>query len=236
MSDKSSICVLVSGGLDSDVLLGELAKKYRKVQPVYIRQGLVWEKVELYWLRRFLTSFRRKPESSPSRLGPDFRRGDGITPLTILSLPMADVYGPHWSTGKKPVPGVRSHDSAVYLPGRNLILSVKVAVFAAMHRIPILAIGSISHNPFPDATPAFYRRWGAVLGAGLGARLEVIAPYRRLSKEQVIARGRNLPFELSFSCIAPHGRWHCGRCNKCAERRRAFSRAGVEDKTRYASN
>jgi 7-cyano-7-deazaguanine synthase len=27
---------------------------------------------------------------------------------------------------------------------------------------------------------------------------------------------------------------HCSRCNKCAERRKAFSEAGIPDPTRYA--
>jgi 7-cyano-7-deazaguanine synthase len=221
--DKNAVCILVSGGLDSDVLLAELAASYRKVWPVYIRQGLAWEEVELYWLRRFLASLRVEPRI-------------GIMPLTVLSLPMADLYGAHWSTGRKPVPGVRSKDEKVYLPGRNLVLSVKAAVFAAMRDIPTLAIGSLDHNPFPDATPRFFKRWGAALGLGLGTRLNLIAPYRRLSKAQVIRRGRGWPLQLSFSCIAPKGKSHCGRCNKCAERRRAFIAAGVEDKTIYAKD
>ncbi len=230
MRKRSSICVLVSGGLDSDVLLAEAAKKYRRVWPVYIRQGLTWEDVELHWLHRFLLSFRRKPEST---IDPGFRRGD-IMPLTILSVPMADLYGAHWSTGKRPVPGARSPDQAVYLPGRNMALSVKAAVFAAMKKVPVLALGSLDHNPFPDASPRFFKTWGKALGAGLGTGLKVIAPYRRLSKADVVRRGARLPLHLSFSCISPKGKLHCGRCNKCAERRRAFKAAKVEDRTVYA--
>jgi 7-cyano-7-deazaguanine synthase len=40
---------------------------------------------------------------------------------------------------------------------------------------------------------------------------------------------------LTFSCLAPQGRRHCGRCNKCAERKRAFRQAGIPDPTKYAS-
>ena len=222
----------MSGGLDSDVLLAEVAQRYTHVWPVYIRQGLTWEDTELYWLRRFLSSFRRKPEST---IDPGFRRGDGkIMPLTVLSVPMSDLYGVHWSTGRKPIPGGRTRDQAVYLPGRNLVLSVKAAVLAAMKKVPVLALGSLDHNPFADATPRFFHAWGKALGQGLGARLRVIAPYRKLSKVDVIRRGKHWPLELSFSCIAPKGRVHCGGCNKCAERRKAFHLAGIKDKTRYA--
>ena len=34
--------------------------------------------------------------------------------------------------------------------------------------------------------------------------------------------GRDMPLELTFSCIDPRDGLHCGRCNKCAERQEAF--------------
>jgi len=218
MARDSSIAVLVSGGLDSDVLLAECARRYAKVWPIYIRQGLAWESAERHWLKAFIRKIRLS----------------AVQPLQVFSLPMADVYGPHWSTGRRPAPGARSRDKAVYLPGRNMLLSLKAAVFAVQHRVGTLALGSLDHNPFPDAAPRFYAQWGKALAAGLGSPLRVVAPYRRLGKAEVIRRGRRWPLELSFSCIAPSGRRHCGRCNKCAERRRAFKAAGIGDETSYA--
>jgi 7-cyano-7-deazaguanine synthase len=46
--------------------------------------------------------------------------------------------------------------------------------------------------------------------------------------------GRGLPLEQTFSCIRPERDLHCGRCNKCAERRHAFAEADMADPTRYA--
>ncbi len=218
---KTSIAVLVSGGLDSDVLLTELASRHERVFPVYIRQGLFWETAELYWLKKYLTIV----EATHKR----------IQPLTILSSPMDDLYGDHWSTGRKPVPAARSRDEAVYLPGRNMVLSVKAAVFCVLRDIGTLALGSLGGNPFPDARPAFFRQWGKVLSSGLGKSISIVAPYRRNTKQSVIRRGRRMPLQLSFSCIDPIGRRHCGMCNKCAERRRAFRDAGVIDQTDYAT-
>jgi 7-cyano-7-deazaguanine synthase len=214
-----AIAVLVSGGLDSCVLAGELSRK-RTVYPIYIRQGLVWEDVELYWLRQFL-----KTLSNPR-----------IKPLQLFSLPMGDVYGKHWSVGNGKVPGHRSDDREVYLPGRNLALTVKAAVYCAMHKIPAIAIGSLDHNPFPDATPGFFRAYSRALCMGLGRHVRIETPYRQLSKVEVIKRGRDFPLEFSFSCLAPKGKKHCGQCNKCAERQKAFRKAGVEDKTNYAAS
>src|SRR5205823_4859142 len=98
---KLSLCALVSGGLDSDVLLARLSLRNKKVIPIYIKQGLVWEDAELYWLQRYLRMLRTKAL---------FRN---IEPLRIFSMPMGDVYGEHWSTGKGRVPGYSSADEAV---------------------------------------------------------------------------------------------------------------------------
>jgi 7-cyano-7-deazaguanine synthase len=48
-------------------------------------------------------------------------------------------------------------------------------------------------------------------------------------------RGRFLPLELTFSCMRPLDGRHCGDCNKCAERRKAFRDAGLPDRTPYHS-
>ncbi len=215
---NSSVCALVSGGLDSCVLLAALARRYQQVWPVFIRQCLVWERAELRFLRRFLlaSSFRHEP-------------------LTILSIPAGDLYGSHWSLTGERTPGARTTDAAVYLPGRNLLLLAKAAVFCAQRRIPVIAIGTLGHNPFPDAMPQFFRDFARTAGQALGARLQIITPFRQLTKTAVIARGDKLglPLHLSFSCLSPKRGQHCGRCNKCAERKRAFRDAGVSDQTRY---
>jgi 7-cyano-7-deazaguanine synthase len=222
---KHSVCALVSGGLDSCVMLAELARRYRKVHPVFIREGLIWERAELRQLRRFVRALPHEASRST------------LHALAILSLPIHDVYGAHWSTTGRSVPGAATKDEAVYLPGRNLLLLSKAVVFCAQHRIGTIAIGSLGHNPFPDATPEFFGLFSRAAGAALGFKFRFVAPFRKLTKENVIRRGAQLrlPLHLSFSCLSPkHGR-HCGRCNKCAERQRAFRRAGVEDKTKYAN-
>ena len=202
-------------------MLAALAHRYRNVYPVFIRQGFIWEVAELHHLRRFL--------GSTSAIN-DER-------LTILDLPVGDLYGAHWSMTGRCVPGARTPDRAVYLPGRNLLLLSKAAVFCAQHCIRTIAIGSLGHNPFPDATPRFLRDFANAAGRALDFRLKIIAPFRSLTKEHVVRRGHRLglPLHLSFSCISPRRGIHCGRCNKCAERQKAFRHADVKDSTRYAT-
>ena len=211
-------CVLVSGGVESAALLGRAAAGREAVYPVYVRGGHAWERAELHWLRRLCRAIR-----SPR-----------LKPLSVLDLPVRDCYrSARWSLSGRRAPSARTPDEAVYLPGRNLLLLAKVSVFCAERGIRRIALGSLGSNPFPDGRRAFFRRMAAAASMGLGTRLEVEAPFGRSRKPQVLRRLPSLPWGLTFSCIAPRGLRHCGRCNKCAERRAAFREAGLADPTPY---
>lgn len=209
--------MLASGGLDSAVALAEAALE-GPVAPVFVRSGLVWEPAEMYWLGRFLQTI-------------------GAPAAVALEMPVADLYGRHWSlTGDDP-PGPETPDEAVYLPGRNLLLMAKAGIWAADAGCQAIVMGPLAHNPFPDGTRAFFDAMGATLGLALGlARpFPVETPLSGLTKAEVVRRGRDLPLALTFSCLAPTSdHRHCGACNKCAERRRGFAEAGVPDPTSYA--
>lgn len=218
-SDHDTVCVLVSGGVDSSVLLAELATQYRRVFPLYIRAELVWEEVELHWLRQFIAALKN----------------ERIQELTVLSLPADDLYGAHWSVTGKGVPGYTAALNENYLPGRNLILLAKAAVFCALRGIHMVALAPLKENPFPDTTEAFFRACEVVVGEGLGLSWRVLAPFRHLHKAEVVERGRVFPLALTFSCAQPVGTRHCGRCTKCAERQQGFHEAGIPDPTIYAT-
>ncbi len=214
---RTAACALVSGGLDSGVLLHRLLAQGVLVTPLYVRCGLRWETAELYWLRRLLRALRHPR----------------LDTLVVVHMPMVSLYGAHWAFAGR-VPGTRSADRAVYLPGRNVLLLTAAAIQAARRQIPAVALGILAGNPFGDATPSFLRRFSACMSEALGHPVRVLAPLRRMSKTKTLRAGRGAPLGLTFSCLQPRGSRHCGRCNKCAERRQAFRRAGLSDPTAYA--
>ncbi|HJU12381.1 MAG TPA: 7-cyano-7-deazaguanine synthase [Candidatus Binataceae bacterium] len=212
------IAVLASGGLDSSVMLASLARSGRSVYPVYVRAGLSWESSEVATLKRFIRALKIA----------------NIEPLTILKLPMADISGDHWSMTGRNVPGYDAAISSNYIPGRNLSLLSKTAIFCAKARIGEIAMAPLESNPFPDARPEFFRAFGRAVELGVGIKLKVSAPFAGMTKADVIKRGANLPLELTVSCAQPKGPVHCGACTKCAERIEGFTAAGVVDPTAYA--
>ena len=211
------IAVLASGGLDSSVLLADLARRKRHVFPIYIRAGLRWERDEQIVLRKFLKT-----------LG-----GLRVEPLRILNLPMNDVAPNHWSVTGRGVPGYRAATSSNYIVGRNLSLLVKASVLCAYERIGEIAMAPLDANPFPDARPEFFRAVERAVRLGIGLPLKVRVPFVGMSKARVIRRGRAFALGLTLSCAQPSGLIHCGACTKCAERMEAFAEAKVEDPTRY---
>lgn len=149
-------------------------------------------------------------------------------------MPVADLYEYHWSVTGRDVPGADSPDDAVYLPGRNALLALKPALWCTMHGIEELALAVLSSNPFSDATEEFFRDFEQVIARATGNHVRLTRPFSGLQKREVMEFGRGLPLELTFSCIAPVGGLHCGRCNKCAERQQAFGYLGGDDPTKYA--
>lgn len=198
---------LVSGGVESAALLGALLKRGDAVTPIYIRSGYRWEATEFHWLKRLLGAMK-----SPR-----------LKPLVILLAPARQICkAGHWGLTGRGVPGAASPDSAVHLPGRNLLLLSSAAVYCARHGIDAIAIGTLKGNPFPDARPAFFSGMELAFSAGLGRKIRIEAPFRLLPKRRVIDDAGELPWRLTFSCIAPSRSRPCGRCNKCSERRRAL--------------
>lgn len=217
--------VLLSGGLDSAVLVAHEARTARVI-PVYVSVGLAWEDAELEMVQALLRA-------------PVF---DGrVEPLAQLGLTMRDVYPPaHWAIRGTP-PAYDTPDEDVYLAGRNLVLLTKAAVFAATRNAARVVLGTLANNPFPDATPEFFGTLARAMSLGLDAPIEIAAPLATLDKEDVIRLGGDLgvPFERTLSCMNPvrrPGAWplHCGLCSKCRERRDAFSAAGLSDPAHYA--
>jgi len=211
------VAVLLSGGLDSAILAGQCVRRGHPVHPLYIDCGLVWQAAELFNLRRFLAAIAQP----------------NLSPLSILSLPVADLYGEHWSRTGHNIPDATTPDEAVYLPGRNPLLLVKAAVWCQLRGVKRLALGPLATNPFPDATPEFFTAFEQAMNLAMSGALRIERPFATLHKNDVMQLGRELPLELTFSCIAPVGNRHCGRCNKCAERQTAFREAGLNDGTKY---
>jgi 7-cyano-7-deazaguanine synthase len=148
-------------------------------------------------------------------------------------MPLADLYDDHWSLTGRHVPGFHTTDEAVYLPGRNLLLIIKAALWCQLHGIDQLALGVLASNPFADATAGFFNGLEDILKRTGLPPVRIVRPFGGMHKRAVMELGRKMPLELTLSCIAPIDGLHCGMCNKCAERQAAFRDVNIPDPTKY---
>jgi 7-cyano-7-deazaguanine synthase in queuosine biosynthesis len=131
--------VLFSAGLDSAVLAAAEGR-HDIVHAVYVSCGLAWEAEELAAVDRLLAT-------------PAFAAVNSVARLTFTAR---DLYpSTHWALAGKP-PAFDTPDEDVYLTGRNVMLLSKGAIYCAQNGIHRIALATLSNNPFPDATPAFF--------------------------------------------------------------------------------
>jgi 7-cyano-7-deazaguanine synthase len=217
VAPTTPLAVLVSGGLDSAVLLAEAVRQYPAVYPLYIRTGLYWETAEQRHLERFLAVIQTPV----------------LHPLSILEQPVRDLYGNHWSLTGVGVPAAGTPDEDVFLPGRNVLLLAKSLLWCHLNGVPEVAMAPLAVNPFPDATPEFFHEYTGAVNRAVNGVVQVLRPYAHLHKSDLLHLAAGMPLEKTFSCIRPVSGLHCGRCSKCFERQQGFRDAALPDPTRY---
>ncbi len=213
---------LLSGGVDSAVMTGRALDQGDTIWPLYVRQGFLWEEEEIATSRQFLNSFNGESQAKPQ-------------PLTVVTLGAPAGFEARWAMDRRELPpSLAEPDETVYLPGRNMALLTQAAMLAYAWGVERIMLGILMNNPFPDATPAFFRSFERTVFEAMRWPIRVETPLAQWNKTDVIRVGSHFALEHTTSCARPGPGTHCGRCNKCYERWRAFRRAGVADPARYA--
>ena len=133
---------------------------------------------------------------------------------------------------------------AVWVPARNLIMFSIASGFAEALDAEKIFIGINKEEgvTFPDNTIEFVEAFNKVLEYGTLNKVKIEAPLYDKTKEDIVKLGVELEKKLgvevlkySYSCYHDNGEdfLHCGKCESCMRRKRAFLMAGVEDKTKY---
>jgi 7-cyano-7-deazaguanine synthase len=215
--------VLLSGGLDSTVLAGQMLTEGHPVEAVSVDYGQRHGARELVAAAQVAVAY-------------------GIRHDVIGLAALADHLGGSALTGDRPVPeGHYSAPSmaATVVPNRNMIMLAIAAGIAAArgHDTVATAVHSGDHPIYPDCRPEFIMAVSRAAELGTAGHGDVVirAPFARIDKARIVHLGdvMGAPMGLSWSCYLG-GEVHCGRCGTCVERAEAFKLAGVTDPTTYA--
>ena len=134
------------------------------------------------------------------------------------------------------IPLTSEFSAPIIVPFRNAIfLSAAVAYAVAVGADKIFYGAQGSDEPFyPDCRREFYEAFEKAARLGTCQEITIQAPYSGKRKSDLFKAGAKLgvPFELTWSCYRD-GAKHCGRCESCVNRKKAFQEADVADPTKY---
>ena len=217
--------VLLSGGMDSAVVLAEMRAN-----------GFACHALTFDYGQRHRVELERAAELAAALGAAGHRvaridlRAFGASALT------ADIEVP-----KDGEPAGGAGIPVTYVPARNTIFLAHALAMAESIGARDLAIGvnAVDYSGYPDCRPEFVEaferlanlatRAGVEAAARGGQAIRVHTPLLRLSKAAIVRRGRELgvPLGRTVSCYDPGPAGApCGRCDACILRERGFREAG----------
>ena len=158
---------------------------------------------------------------------------------------MKELYGNSnvLTSSKRKIPG--KFDYSIVVPIRNAVfLSIASAWAFTLNASLVIYGAHTGDKNYPDCRPSFAKKLessfnqGEIDGikTGLRKKIEIWSPYKEgLSKSDLLKFGCKTIGESIFktwSCYSS-GRYHCGVCESCNNRKIAFEKSGIKDKTKY---
>ena len=215
--------VLLSGGLDSAVVLYYVRRKNYKITCLTFNYN---------------QKHRREIESAKR-----------LVKLTKTEHILINIELPSKSSSlidkMKPIPRGSSTKinknkmriPTTYVPARNIIFLSYALSYAEAEKADDIFIGvnAIDYSGYPDCRPEFLRAFKRMSKLGTkrgiqGQPVDIIAPLLNKSKAEIVRLGSRLdvPFEYTWSCYKG-GERPCGRCDSCRLRAKGFKEAGIKD-------
>ena len=126
--------------------------------------------------------------------------------------------------------------SSVWVPARNMVFTAIATSFAESIGAEIIIVGWDAEEAatFPDNSKEFMDAFNELISIGSPENIKIEAPAIDLNKEEIVKLGVEVgaPMELSYSCYAGREK-HCGVCESCMRRKRAFKKLKIKDLTEY---
>lgn len=213
--------VVLSGGMDSAVVLAYAKEFHSEVHAVHFQYGSKHNDRELPAAQALAKHY-------------------GAT-LTVIALPFINEHfkSDLLKSGGE-VPEGHYEDLSMkrtVVPFRNGIMLSIAAGLAESIGASFVVLGNHAgdHAIYPDCRTDFISTMYAAIETGTYAHIHLESPFLTMTKADIASEGNRLhvPFELTWSCYKG-GTKHCGKCGTCVERIEAFQKAGATDPTEYA--
>ena len=125
---------------------------------------------------------------------------------------------------------------SVWVPARNTVFCSIALAYAESIKADIIIVGWDYEEAitFPDNSKEYLNAFNETIKYGSFDNIEIKAPLIDMNKVDIVKKGVNVnsPMHLSYSCYMGT-KEHCGTCESCKRRRRAFVQANIVDPTNY---
>lgn len=158
---------------------------------------------------------------------------------------MKELYGDSnvLTSSKRKIPS--KFDYSIVVPLRNAVFLSVASAWAFTLNASLVAYGAhTGDRNYPDCRPIFAKKLessfnqGEIDGikTGLRKELEIWSPYKAgFSKSDLLKFGYKTIGDSIFktwSCYSSK-KYHCGLCESCNNRKIAFEKSGIKDRTKY---
>lgn len=219
---KKNAIVLMSGGIDSTLVVAEVTKKYNTAF-LHVNYGHRTEKRELKAFKDIASYYKIK-----KRLVADlkFFKEIGGSSLTDKKMNVAKA-----NAAPQKVP-------TSYVPFRNSHLISIAVSWGEVLGVDKIFIGcsKVTAGLYPDSTAKFLAIAKKLVDetARKDARISLEFPLINKQKSDIISVGEEMkiPFHLTWSCYKNND-IACGECEGCVRRLKGFKKAGLFDPLEY---
>ncbi|BHH85219.1 7-cyano-7-deazaguanine synthase QueC [Desulforhopalus sp. 52FAK] len=212
--------VILSGGMDSTVLLTDCVAQFDKVAAVSFDYGSKHNGRELPLAKAVC-----------DKLGISHR----VIPLPFVG----ELFSSSLLTSGDEVPDGAYDEptmKSTVVPFRNGIMLSIAAGYAESIGAATIVLGSHAgdHFIYPDCRPEFNDTFAKAVELGTDGKVTIQFPYARMDKRDIGDLGRTLKVDFSATWTCYKGEEiHCGTCGACDERKYALRKDEGLDPTEY---
>lgn len=214
------VITLLSGGLDSTVLLAKLKSEGNQVRCLAFDYGQRHVK-ELECAKKVASHYDVPYQEIDLSQLASLMPGSSQTDRSI------EVPHGHYASESMKL---------TVVPNRNMIMLSIAAGIAIANDFDQVSFAAHSgdHAIYPDCRNEFVGALEEAVNIGNYRRIAIHPPFIFWSKDDIVRAGKamSVPFNLTWSCYEGN-ELHCGKCGTCVERKEAFQLAEVDDPTEY---
>jgi 7-cyano-7-deazaguanine synthase len=189
-----SVVALVSGGLDSTLVVKLAKEEGLQIFPLFVDYGQRARDRELAACRRAMHSLGLPAPRVAELAGFGGLIRSGLTDKSLRIVEDA------------------------FTPGRNLLFLLVAAAYAYQVGAEAISIGLLNESTslFPDQTAAFLKEAERIIQLSMGKPTKVVAPLADFLKRDVVALAEQKGIKNTYSCHQGNEK-PCGICIACKE-------------------